>query len=396
MEKEHIAVTSNFWFINDNFNDYRGVVLPGGTRSGKTIAVLQWLIYYCIKPENKNKTVVICRDILVTLKKTTLKDFIGLCYGFGKYGALAPHMTLNKTDLIATIGSNQIIFIGLLDNPERTYGLESDIFYINEAVATRKFTFNQLNQRCNEGFILDCNPSYPNSWVYNLEMRDDVNFFRTTFLDNPFLNKEIVKEIKAYEPTEHNKKQGTADIRMWSIYGKGLIFKGKEIVYPDWNTFIDYPDSYDWKMYGLDWGWTHPLAVCEVVKRGNDIFVKEIVYQSELEFNDLITKLKTVPLLEQQKAYLICDSAEPRSINRLRGANLPASKANKKGGSVLSGIRVLQSLNIFIHEDSKNAIREINNYKFKVDKQTDTVLEVVVKENDDFWDSVRYVADYFA
>ena len=116
MEKEHIAVTSNFWFINDNFNNYRGIVLPGGTRSGKTIAVLQWLIYYSISKGINNKTIVICRDTLVNLKRTTLTDFIALCYGFGHYGALAPNMTLNKSELVATIGTNKFVFIGLIDN----------------------------------------------------------------------------------------------------------------------------------------------------------------------------------------------------------------------------------------------------------------------------------------
>ena len=396
MEKEHIAVTSNFCFINDNFNNYRGIVLPGGTRSGKTIAVLQWLIYYSISKGINNKTIVICRDTLVNLKRTTLTDFIALCYGFGHYGALAPNMTLNKSELVATIGTNKFVFIGLLDNPERTYGLESDIVYINEAPHTRKFTFNQLNQRCNEGFILDCNPSFPNSWVYNLELRDDVAFFRTTFLDNPFLNKEIVKEIKAYEPTEYNKSQGTADIRMWSIYGKGLVFKGKEIVYPDWNTFIDYPDSYEWKMLGIDWGWTHPMAVIEVVKKGRDIYLKEIIYESHLKTPDLISRLKSAPSIIKGEAYIICDSAEPKSIDALRLANLPAYRADKKGGSVLAGIRKMQSLNIFVHEDSHNIQKELNNYKFKVDKQTQDVLDIPVKENDDSMDAARYVVDYFA
>ena len=230
MAENRVQTTVNFEFLLDNFHKRRGIVLPGGTRSGKTVATLQWLIWYCLSHTGKH--IVICRDTLTNLKRTTLTDWNALCYGHGPYTAMAPNMKLNKSEMIAYLNGNVITFIGLLDDPMRAYGLRSDIFYINEAVSTYKHTFSQLNQRCEEGFILDCNPSLPNSWVYELEKRPDVDFFRTTFLDNPFLPEEIVKEIKSYEPTPENIENGTADEKMWSIYGKGEVFKGPEIIPP--------------------------------------------------------------------------------------------------------------------------------------------------------------------
>jgi len=389
MSVQDIEVTVNFEFIEDNFDSCRFIVLPGGTRSGKTIAVIQWIIYYCLT--NTGKEVVICRDTLTNLKRTTLKDFQALCYGLDDYGAMAPNMKLNKADLIANINGNTITFIGLLDDPMRVYGLKSDIFYINEAIATYKHTFLQLNQRCEEGGILDCNPSAPNSWVYKLEQRPDAKFFRTTYLDNPFLNEEIVKEIKAYEPTDENIENGTADERMWSIYGKGLVFKGKEIIYPEWDTYEDEPEGYDHVFFGLDWGINHPLAVTKVIVNGRDLYVKEVIYASNMDDLEEIARIINLePEIANGETYVVCDNTEGRSLNSLVSAGIPAFAVKKPPGSVLDGIRKVLQYRIHVHIHSTNLQDELNNYKWKVDTKTDTILDVPVKLNDDGMDSIRY------
>jgi len=295
MSVVEVSTTINFEFIDDNFEDNRILVLPGGTRSGKTIGILQWIIYYCL--QNTGKEIVICRDTLTNLKRTVIKDFQALCYGHGEYAPMCPSMTLNRAELFADVNGNTITFIGLLDDPMRVYGLRSDFFYINEAVATYKHTFLQLNQRSEMGGILDCNPSEPNSWVYQLELRPDALFYRTTYKDNPFLSDDIVTEIEAYEPTKQNIENGTADERMWSVYGKGLVYKGKEIIFPTWSIYEDEITEYDQLFYGLDWGINHPLACIEVKQNGNNLYVRETVYKSGI--NDLESQL--IPILLEEE-----------------------------------------------------------------------------------------------
>jgi len=390
MDTLDIEVTSNFKFIEENIYNNRGVVLIGGTRSSKTISAIQWIIVYCLK--NTGKDIVICRDTLVNLKRTTLKDFTNLCYGFG-FPALAPNVKINKSDITATLNGNSITFIGLLDDPMRVYGLRNDLFYINEAVSTYIHTFRQLNQRCEEGFILDCNPSAPQSWVYKLEEREDVKTYRSTFQDNPFLPKSIVKEIEGYAPTAINIASGTADERMWSIYGKGLVFKGKEIIYPDWSTYKDEIQDYDHVFYGVDWGINHPLACIRVKANGNNLYLKEVVYESGIK--DL--SLQLTPRIKEdfeiigQENYVICDSAEQKSTSTLQADEIPAFNVKKPAGSVLNGIRKMQKYNLIVHEDSVNIQKELNNYKWKVDSKTDTILDVPVKQWDDALDAIRYV-----
>ena len=389
MSTVDVKTTVNFEFVEDNFYDSRILVLPGGTRSGKTIGVLQWIIYYCL--QNTGKTIVICRDTLTNLKRTTLKDFQELCYGHNDYAPMCTSMRLNKAELTADINGNTIMFIGLLDDPMRVYGLRNDFFYINEAVATYKHTFLQLNQRSEEGGILDCNPSEPNSWVYKLEQRDDVRFFRTTFEDNPFLNDEIVKEIKAYEPTDHNIEQGTADERMWSIYGRGLVFKGKEIIFPNWGTYSEDPTEYDQILFGLDWGTNHALAVTKVIIKGRDCYVREVIYESGLDdLQELGQRMLEQPEIAEGETYVVCDNTESRSMATLIGMNIACIAVKKPPGSVLDGLRKVKQYNILAHEDSHNIHNELNNYKWKVDTRTDSILDIPIKLHDDAMDSIRY------
>lgn len=384
-----IKATVNFEFLYDEYlRGTKGAVLVGGTRSSKTVSAVQFIFWYCLT--HKGKQLAVCRDTLKNLKRTTLKDFEEIAYGLGYPAAIYPSLRINKADLFCEINGNKIEFIGLIDDPMRTHGLKTDVFYINEAISTHKFTFDQLKQRCNEFFILDCNPSEPDSWVYELEKRDDISFLRTTYEDNPFLPDTIIREIESYEPTEDNIERGTANERMWAIYGKGLTYKGSEIIYPNWEIYEEDPEGYDYVYNGLDWGFNHPLACVKVFFVGNSIYVRQLYYKSEPDIDELERIIK-----EDDNRVTVCDSAEPRAVADLRKRGINALPARKVAGSVLTGIRRIQDKKIFVHKDSKGIISELNNYKWKTDLRTDTILDIPVKENDDALDAIRYIITTF-
>jgi len=388
MPKE-IQATVNLEFLSDNFDDgAKGCLLLGGTRSGKTYSAVQFIFWYCLTRTGKN--IAVCRDTLKNLKRTTLEDFKSIAYGFDGVEPLYPSLKINKADLFCEINGNRIEFLGLKDDPMRVYCLKTDLFYINEAVSTYKFTFNQLEQRCNDFFILDCNPSEPQSWVYELNKRDDIKELRTNYKDNPFLPNTIIKSIEGYEPTPDNIERGTANERMWAIYGKGLTYKGQEIIYPNWNTFNEEPKDYDYCYLGLDWGFNDPLAVVKVWINNNDIYIRQMYYKSEPNMEDVVNLIK-----EDGNRRVVCDSAEPRSIADLIRQGLNAQKARKGADSIKTGIRRLQAKNIFVHEDSKDVITELNNYKWKIDLRTDIITDVAVDNYNHALDAVRYVVNTF-
>jgi len=389
-----LEVGVNFKFIYQNYQKYRGLVLPGGTRSGKSVGIVQFIFYYC--SINKGKEIIVARDTKANLRSTILKDFELIAYGDEPKGipAMYEDLRINKTELTATIGGNNIKFIGLNDDPLRVYGMKSDLFFINEVIGTYQNSFDQLEQRCTGTFILDCNPSLPNSWVYQLEKRDNVKFFRTTFRDNPFLEDSIIQKILSYEDTEENRHRGTVDVQKWSVYGEGKVFKGKEIIYPNWETYDEDPTEFDHRFYGQDWGWVHPAATVQVIQKGNNLYLKQIFYKSYTETPKII-EVVLKELKDKEETYVVCDSEDQKAVNEFRTAGIPAFGVKKPGGSVLSGIRKCQKYNIFIHKDSNNLQYEMNNYKWKVNKLDNEVLEVPVKKDDDGMDAFRYVVYTF-
>lgn len=386
-----IKATINLAEIDKAYNEgKRGILLPGGTRSSKTISAIQWILLYCLK--NTGKQIVIGRDSLVNLRRTVLKDFEAICYGHEGFTAMFPTMHLNKQEMTTRFNGNTITFIGMKDDPMRVHGLKSDVFFVNEMINIPKMTFDNLEQRCREFWIGDCNPSEPESYVYKLNMRDDVTEFRSTFLDNPFLTLAQIKKIKSYEDTPYNREQGTADPRKWTIYGKGEVYKGKEIIFGNWKKYKgDDPEGYDYVFYGLDWGFNDPLACIKLTLVDNDLYIREIIYASGIEdFQDVIDILLREPLLKEQRTYLVCDTSEPRSIATLQRSGLPAMKTKKGQGSVLDGIRKVNGYNLLVHEDSKNVISEFNSYKFKIDERTETILDIPVDKMNHACDCIRY------
>lgn len=386
-----IKASKNLRIINKSYNDgKRGVGLKGGTRSTKTVSIIQFIVLYCLR--NRGKKIAICRDTMANLKRTTMQDLENICRGLGDFEgqALYPSLRINRHEGFTSINGNSIWFFGLKDDPMRVHGFDTDIFFINEIISTYKNTFDQLEQRCREFWLGDFNPSEPQSWVYKLELRPDVDFYTTTFEDNPFLPKPIIDKIKGYEPTEQNIKNGTADKKQWTIYGIGEVYKGSEVIFPDWDTYSEEPKGFDYVFYGLDWGWNDPLAFIKVTIDANHLYLRELLYGSEIEDSEYTDVILREPELTKQQTYLVCDNTEEKSRRALKRHGIPAIAAKKPAGSIVDGIKLIKRYQIHIHEDSVNIQREANEYKWKIDNKTDTVLDIPVDKHNHSWDAIRY------
>lgn len=97
-----------------------------------------------------------------------------------------------------------------------------------------------------------------------------------------------------------------------------------------------------------------------------------------------------------EKEKIIADSAEPKSIDELRGLGLRRIEAAKKGkDSINNGIQFIQNFEIIIHPRCTNFITEINNYTWDKDKFGNCINRPV----DDFnhlMDSLRYGCERYA
>ena len=86
---------------------------------------------------------------------------------------------------------------------------------------------------------------------------------------------------------------------------------------------------------------------------------------------------------------VICDSAEPKSIDEIHGHGFNTHGARKGRDSIRSGISFLHSRPLAVTSRSVNLIRELRNYKWKEDKNGKQLNEPVDSFNHAI-DAMRY------
>ena len=94
-----------------------------------------------------------------------------------------------------------------------------------------------------------------------------------------------------------------------------------------------------------------------------------------------------------EKQVIVCDSAEPKSINDLQGEGLKAIPCRKYPGSVLYGIKWLQNRRIVIDpKRTPNAHKEFISYEYMTTKDGEFLADVPDANNHTI-DAVRYALD---
>ena len=353
-------------------NDKKIIVEQGGTRSGKTYNILLWIIFeYCTK--NNNKVITVCRKSFPSLRATVLRDFIGILQTHNVYS----EKFHNKSNSEYYLFGNLVEFISL-DQPQKIRGRKRDLLFINEGNELFFEDWQQLVFRTQERIVLDFNPSDEYHWIYDKVLtRDDCAFFKTTYLDNPFVEDSIREEIERLRDT---------DDQYWQIYGlgeraasKSTIFKYSEVnIIPEDATLI---------AYGMDFGYTNdPSTLVSVYTQGHNLYVKEHLYRTQMTTSDISKFLKEEKLLPNP---IYADSAEPRLINELRRMGHNIFPSIKGKDSVNAGIDLLKRYKLHITSDSNNAIQEFRNYKWKEDR-SGKLINVPEDKHNHIIDPCRY------
>ena len=157
-------------------------VHQGGTRSGKTVAVCQYLVYL-ITTSDKPLTISVVRKTLPALKGSVLRDIMNILQETGIY-YLGVH---NKAENTFRYNNHLIEFLSV-DEPQKIRGRKRNIAFLNEGNELNIEDFRQINMRTTDMLILDFNPSDPVHWIYSdLIPRDDCDTWITTYRDNNFL-----------------------------------------------------------------------------------------------------------------------------------------------------------------------------------------------------------------
>jgi len=262
----------------------------------------------------------------------------------------------NKSNSEYHLFGNLVEFTSL-DQSQKIRGRKRDLLFINEGNELYWEDWQQLIFRTQEKIIIDFNPSDEYHWIYdNVITREDCAFFKTTYLDNPFLEDVIKKEIERLKET---------DDQYWQIYGLGERATSISTIFRYVET-KQIPLDAKLIAYGMDFGYSNdPTTLVAVYTLDHNLYIKEHLYRTKMTTHDIHMFLKEQNLLSNP---IYADSAEPRLIAELRrmGHNIFPSLKGKD--SINAGIDLLRRYKIHITSDSINTIQEFRNYKWKEDR----------------------------
>lgn len=366
MRKLELKSTISFEYCYNSKK--RNIILQGGARAGKTYGILHYLIVKAL--EEPGIIIAISRKTRPALKFSAEKDFFDILKSLNIYN----EQFHNKTDSVYRLGKSEIEFLSL-DEPTRVRGRKRDYLFINEANEFNYEDFTQFSLRTTKKIIFDYNPHEQFSWIYNkILIRKDTDFFVLTYKDNPFLSREIVKEIEGYKGADEN---------YWRIYGLGLRGFAQALIFTHWQYCDELPKEFDRTIVGLDFGYNNPSAVVRVIEKDKDFYLDEKLYQSHLTNNDLIEKMKELNITEEDEIYP--DMSEPARLEELKRAGFNVLDSDKE---VKAGIDFIKSRKIYVTKRSVNLIKELRSYSWKT--KNERLLDEPVKENDHLIDATRY------
>lgn len=348
-------------------SDKRFVLNQGSSRSSKTYSLCQMLILYALK--NENKVVSIVRKTFPTLRATVMRDFFEVMKSMNLYN----RKNHNKTENIYEFSNGTIVEFFSTDDEQKLRGRKRDICWANEANELLYDDFLQLNMRTADKIILDYNPSDADSWIYNLDEQETI-LIKSTYKDNPFIPKSIVKQLEALKDT---------DEALYTIYALGERATSRKNVYANWDFVDERPEYFKDYIYGLDFGYNHPTALVKCYYYEDEIFIETLIYESYLTTNDLIDKMKAIGVDTVNE--IMCDYSRPEIIQELRNSLYNTKNANK---SVKDGINNVKQFKIKAYNHDEALKKEYINYMWK--KKGDAILDEPVKAWDDIMDAVRY------
>jgi phage terminase large subunit len=354
------------------------IVNQGGTYSSKTYTINQVLFSLAISEPNRIITIV--GESIPNLKKGAMRDFDNF---IGLNDLSAYFQSQNKTDRVYKTNSGSTIEFTSYVTAQDAHSGKRDYLFLNEAPGISWAIAEQLINRTNIRTFIDYNPSIP-FWVHEklLTTRQfgakKVKLIISDHRHNPFLSKE---------QHEHIELRSIEDPEWGKVYGRGLTGKVEGLVFRNWVTCEAIPKDATLLANGLDFGFTNdPSASLAVYKQDGELFIDELLYSTGLTNDKLAEQLK------DKHGVFICDSAEPKSIVELRNFGLKVEPAIKGADSIQNSIDMLKRYKMNITSRSVNLIKELNSYKWKVDKVTGNNTREPVDYLNHAIDALRYVA----
>lgn len=209
----------------------------------------------------------------------------------------------------------------------------------------------------------------------------------TNYLCNEWLDdadRKLFEQMKQNNPRRYQ----VAGLGNWGV-AEGLIYNNwrEEAFDIDAIRRLDSVKT----IFGLDFGYTNdPSALfCGMIDPvAKTLWVFDEMYEKGMSNERIYEKIVS---MGYGKERIRADSAEPKSIDRLRELGLSHIRPARKGkDSVNNGIDYFQDFQIIIHPRCVNYLTEIGNYAWDKDTKTGKVLNKPIDDFNHLMDAMRY------
>lgn len=383
-----------FWRFRGRYR-----VCKGSRASKKSKTSALWFIVNLMKHPAANLLVV--RATYNTLRNSC---FTELKWAIARLG-VQQYWQINLSPLEMTyLPTGQKIYFRGLDDPLKVTSITVDVgvlcwLWIEEAYEIdSEESFDTLDESIRgqvpdglfKQITLTFNPWNEHHWLKKrfFDKPDaDILAKTTNYLCNEFLDDADLRVFERMK-RDNPRRYQVAGLGNWGMVD-GLVYENfREAEF----ELSDLPDTAR-SFFGLDFGYTNdPTAFWAgmVDEKSKKIWVFDEMYERGMS-NERIAERITE--MGYAKEVITADSAEPKSIDRLRTLGLRRVRAAQKGkDSILNGIDRIQDYEIIVHPRCKNFLVEIYNYTWAKDKFGRTINKPI----DDFnhlMDAMRYALE---
>jgi len=352
-----VQIPSEFKRLFDK--DWREAAVYGGRYSLKSHTVARVLL---IRARQEKLRIGCFREFQNSIAESShqlLKDLIAQYELFD--------FKVTDKSIYNSVTGSDFIFKGLHHNDQNIKSTEGiDIAWVEEAQAVSKESIEILTPTVRkEGSQI--------IYTYNRLLEDDPVHVRLVIEGRPntlvikvnydtaqkygFIPDAMLREIeddRIYRPALYKHK--------W--LGEPVSLERQ--IYRDWRIFDSIPFGARLERRYVDFGYTNdPTACGEIWYYDGAWIANETLYTKGLSNKQIANHFLS---LEKPQTLIIADSAEPKSIDELRGYGLNVAPCEKGKDSVRNGIQLVQDQPIGVTSSSTNIIRERQRYFWLVDK----------------------------
>lgn len=380
----------------------RYFILTGGRGSGKTYAVIDFLIRLL---EQVGQGVLYTRYTMTSAEKTIIPlmvSSIGQIADTRNYEITKQKITNKRTGSfimfsgIKTSSGDQTGNLKTLpnittwvieegedynredsftdiDDSIRTIGIQNRVIWIQNPTTVEHFIYKKFFE---ETYIYEDIQGFK----FQRSTHHNVEHIHTTYLDNKEnLNIDKVEQwdkLKLTNPKKYQHKY----IGAWLDKAEGVVFE-------NWTTGTFNPDNLQ-VIYGQDYGFSNDpttLVAVAIDKKNKKLYLKEHLYKVKLTTSEIAIINKNTC----GRSLIIGDSSEPRLLHELTSLGCVVQGAIKPANSIKDGVSLMQDFEIIVDPESKNLIKELNNYIY-LNKGS----KLYIDDYNHLIDAVRYVVYY--